>query len=603
MQRLDELDKAAKNADVDPETLQTWRLFGQTVGATEQQIDTSLRRLRRRTGEALQGGEVANSFRQLGIDTEFLSRNQDNLSAIVFRVSEELAKADDRTQAFASTVRILDIEGARLATGLIDSGDEFGRLADRARELGAIFPNELIPQITAAKDELTLATVAVRNQKDLLAVEFTPAIENLARVVLPFWIQQLRAAKEAVGDLFDTRANEEARDELEKLRRVYDDVRTTTSQLKLTEEGRRNILREQQQRLERIIELETQLGLRRREAANEPQQEPVDQGQVAANDEILNLALRQIETERRNRAVKTEVLNIKLREGEITQEIYNLEVARLNNIVATTAEERKILSLRERAEQALKAEEDRASLSQEILELKLETNRISEDEFFTQLEKLRGIEREKETLESIQTVSIDITNQFETQIDIFQRLTFQSERWDNSLRGVLTAALDIAQAFAQLSGLQQGGGGGFFSNFGRIFSGGGSSPLGTGSGIVNNNDTVINVLRRHQPHGAGRDSGRRRPGFRHHSRLPQAFPTQRGSRLDGPRIPGIQVRGGMLRGRSDNAAQERKRELPHTHAAKGRAGVAGAGAPVLPRSRNPPRRSSRTGTGCLGVLS
>ena len=189
--RLDEIDKASRAAGIDGETLQSWRLFGQLAGATASQIDTSLRRIRRRTGEALLGGEVAKSFEALGISMGFLRENSENVGRIVLEIADRLDNAKDRTTAFAAAVRIGDIEFARFAQGLIDSGADFEEMERRWRALGIIIPNDVLPAVTDAKDRMTELTAAIRTQKDLFLLGLTPALESALGIYL-IWSNRLK---------------------------------------------------------------------------------------------------------------------------------------------------------------------------------------------------------------------------------------------------------------------------------------------------------------------------------------------------------------------------------------------------------------------------
>ena len=152
---LDEIDKAARAAGVDTDTLQSWRLFGELSGATANQVDTSLRRIRRRIGEALDGGEVASQFDRLGVSLVNSTGAVRPLNDVMADLVESLASSGNASQVFAQAVRIGDIEFARFAQGIIDNGGNVREFFASLEASGTIIEKEVIDNAVRAKDAFT----------------------------------------------------------------------------------------------------------------------------------------------------------------------------------------------------------------------------------------------------------------------------------------------------------------------------------------------------------------------------------------------------------------------------------------------------------------
>ena len=340
--RLDEIDKAAQAAGIPPEVLQTWQLFGETVGSTTVQTNTSLRRFRRRLGEAQTGStETAAAFAKLGVSVRNVDGTARSVDETWADFTRRLSTTNDATGDFALGVRILDQEGARLVQGLINSGGEFENLAARAQSAGAIIGGDVVQAAVRAKDEVTIMTTALEAQRSVLAAEFIPALENLATTVMPFWIERIREARGLLSDLFDSRANEALNDELEdNIARIDSlnaqlDAQVGTEDELVIKEAQRNALLERQVAIRRELR-----GIAEAEAAADTQERQtldlIGEGGTEARAEaertIAELARIQLEAARQRREVAIEVLNIRLREGEITREQYDEEIARLQGI-------------------------------------------------------------------------------------------------------------------------------------------------------------------------------------------------------------------------------------------------------------------------------
>ena len=182
--RLDSIDKASRDAGVDPETLQTWRIYGQLVGATTQQVDTALRRFRRRLGEAQQGQAVASVFESLDVEVRNVDGSLRSLDQVFADTVQSLASAENPTVAFASALRIFDTEGARLVTGLIEQNTVLSDVTAQIENLNAIHTNETVRAVAGVKDEITLTNEAFRVAYERFIVEILPAWNRFRTVAV-----------------------------------------------------------------------------------------------------------------------------------------------------------------------------------------------------------------------------------------------------------------------------------------------------------------------------------------------------------------------------------------------------------------------------------
>ena len=484
--RLDEIDKAAQAAGIPPEVLQTWQLFGETVGSTTVQTNTSLRRFRRRLGEAQTGStETAAAFAKLGVAVRNVDGTARSVDETWADFTRRLSTTNDATGDFALGVRILDQEGARLVQGLINSGGEFENLAARAQSAGAIIGGDVVQAAVRAKDEVTIMTTALEAQRSVLAAEFIPALENLATTVMPFWIERIREARGLLSDLFDSRANEALNDELEdNIARIDSlnaqlDAQVGTEDELVIKEAQRNALLERQVAIRRELR-----GIAEAEAAADTQErqtldligEGGTEARVEAERTIAELARIQYDAARQRREVAIEVLNIRLREGEITREQYDEEIARLQGIrEAKEAEQEAEQGLFETTLERFRTRQAELELARGQLAVAEVTGRITADEA-ARLREILGIKMEEIALEQERTPAIEQENDLLIQqqnimVNIGSSLRgFQdsTEGWI----GLLGEALSIFSQFRSGGmGGQGGGGGGILGILGGLFGG------------------------------------------------------------------------------------------------------------------------------------
>ena len=224
---LDEIDKASRAAGIDPETLQSWRLFGELGGAAAGQVDTSLRRIRRRLGEAQLGGEVARSFDILGVSVRNANGELRTLEEVTPDLVNALAQADNTTTAFAAAVRIGDIEFARLAQAFIDNGGQVDQLFAKFRELGIILDSEVVDAAVKVKDEVTLLNAQLDAQEKLLTAGLLPGWLNFRTVINDLVIGAVDLAQ-AVGNALT--GNVSTRD-IDRLQTEYADAVKSVEEL------------------------------------------------------------------------------------------------------------------------------------------------------------------------------------------------------------------------------------------------------------------------------------------------------------------------------------------------------------------------------------
>ena len=506
--RLDEIDKAAQNAAIDAETLQTWRIFGETVGATSQQVDTSLRRLVRRTGEALQGGEVGNAFRQLGISMDFLQANANNAEAIMAKLATRLQNTENPTLAVAAGIRILDIEGARLVRGLVESNGSMEEFRRRLEEIGAIVPNEVLPAITATRDELTFLGAAFTTQKDLLLGEFIPAFRVVVGVMGSL-VDVLRRAREGWAELLDDSVLGGLRDQLQSLESQYRNLQGRRDSEQIRVDGKRISVAQRRLDLLKAIERTRSNILlveeRSAELGDAGSAGNVTEGTVDANLTILELAQKRLETELRNRDVQREYLRLALEGEHITQAEYDRQIALLEvkDEVAKTEK-----TIQELAMDRFEAEQRALEVNKELLRIKRDAGAITEAEYQAQLRKLEGLDAEEDKLKDIEDLLRDQNDLLNEQLGVLNEIDSAIGGFEDSARGWLRALVAVLKISKQISQQQggggQGGAGGFLSSLGRIFGGGGIStpaPAGAASGgaqgasgggttIINNSTTL-----------------------------------------------------------------------------------------------------------------
>ena len=199
-----QVDNAAEQSGIAAERIQEIAFAAkQTSGAEFDSVRDGLKELAIRSAEAAEGtGEAADAFDRLGISQEFL---QQSTTAEVFRrVRQELQGASAQMRSFAADAIFGGEAGQRLVETLGLSNDQFQRLADQARESGAVLSGEQVQALEKSRQAWSRLTSQVFGFGRQIAARLAPIVTGTVIPALRSMARSVRNTVRTVTTMSDT---------------------------------------------------------------------------------------------------------------------------------------------------------------------------------------------------------------------------------------------------------------------------------------------------------------------------------------------------------------------------------------------------------------
>jgi len=199
-----QVDNAAEQSGIAAERIQEIAFAAkQTSGAEFDSVRDGLKELAIRSAEAAEGtGEAADAFERLGISQQFL---QQSTTAEVFRrVRQELQGASAQMRSFAADTIFGGEAGQRLVETLGLSNQEFQRLADQARESGAVLSGEQVQALEKSRQAWSRLTSQVFGFGRQIAARLAPIVTGTVIPALRSMAQSVRNTVRTVTTMSDT---------------------------------------------------------------------------------------------------------------------------------------------------------------------------------------------------------------------------------------------------------------------------------------------------------------------------------------------------------------------------------------------------------------
>ena len=199
-----QVDNAAEQSGIAAERIQEIAFAAkQTSGAEFDSVRDGLKELAIRSAEAAEGtGEAADAFERLGISQEFL---QQSTTAEVFRrVRQELQGASAQMRSFAADTIFGGEAGQRLVETLGLSNEEFQRLADQARESGAVLSGEQVQALEKSRQAWSRLTSQVFGFGRQIAARLAPIVTGTVIPALRSMARSVRNTIRTVTTMSDT---------------------------------------------------------------------------------------------------------------------------------------------------------------------------------------------------------------------------------------------------------------------------------------------------------------------------------------------------------------------------------------------------------------
>lgn len=149
-------------------------------GSSAEDAANSLRFLQKNAVEAISGSkEMQLWFRRAGMSSDFLKKNLNNPVALLYAMSDAMARLPTQAQRIALSQALLARGGARTAQTLSRGSAELERLGDQAEELGAVMDDKTVVAMDDAGDSITRMERAVGGLFNRITAAALPAIERI----------------------------------------------------------------------------------------------------------------------------------------------------------------------------------------------------------------------------------------------------------------------------------------------------------------------------------------------------------------------------------------------------------------------------------------
>lgn len=199
-------DAAGQTADVAnrigvaTDALQELRFAAEATGADAATVDTSLRRLARRMGDAAAGtGSLKKVFDQYGIAVRDADGNMRSTEAVFRDLSDAIAGAESQQERLRIAFAAFDVEGAKLVPLMQEGGAGLDSYAEKARALGVVLDAQTIAAGERFGDEMLELQKALTGAGTAIGAALLPAINELIPVFREHAIPAIQGMAEGVA--------------------------------------------------------------------------------------------------------------------------------------------------------------------------------------------------------------------------------------------------------------------------------------------------------------------------------------------------------------------------------------------------------------------
>jgi hypothetical protein len=177
---LDESAKRALKINVDVSEVRGLELAAQLSGVAVDKLTSSYSILNKQIDAANQGGKAQQQlFKSLGLDSNALSGLGAGQQFEV--IAKSLDQIQDRTRRAALAVQLFGRGGLDLLPMLANGGKGLVGAMKDAQRLGGFISNEEAGRVEAANDAFTRLQFTMRSVFQRIAVDMSPALQNLFR--------------------------------------------------------------------------------------------------------------------------------------------------------------------------------------------------------------------------------------------------------------------------------------------------------------------------------------------------------------------------------------------------------------------------------------
>ena len=231
---LDRVEKAARNAGISIENLQSFEILGDLGGASLEATRIGLQRFNRRIGEAARGtGTLRDVLVDLDIPIRDIEGNLRSTEDVLRDFAQRLSLIEDPAVRASLAMSAFDTEGVSFGLALAETGNRLPDLERRFRSLGLIIDEEVVRGATAAKDELTLLGTVISKNLQAAVGQFLPTVTVLTSALINLASAGGQGIQASVGNFLEAQGGPEqfAVAIAEAVGNVVVDLRTSFDQL------------------------------------------------------------------------------------------------------------------------------------------------------------------------------------------------------------------------------------------------------------------------------------------------------------------------------------------------------------------------------------
>lgn len=174
---VEALVDTADKLGISTERLQAYRFAAEEAGIETGAFDTALQRFFRRLGEANEGtGVLSDTLVKLGISTRDSNGHLRDQNDVLLDYFDAIGKASTQTERLTLANKAFDTEGVDLVRLAKDGAAGFLEQANRARELGLVFEDDLLRSAAETRRELEVVSEVTEAQLNKAFLQAGPAI-------------------------------------------------------------------------------------------------------------------------------------------------------------------------------------------------------------------------------------------------------------------------------------------------------------------------------------------------------------------------------------------------------------------------------------------
>lgn len=164
---------------VSTDDLQHFQYAAKLSGISGEEAAASLGHLNRSIGEALQGGEAAQSFAAIGVAIKGVHGETRPTLEVLSDLADHFKATDDPAAKTALAMKTLGRAGAQLIPVLNQGGDEIKKLFKEADGLGGVLGKDFIEEADKAGDQIDRFGFALEGVKAKVTLAVLPALTSL----------------------------------------------------------------------------------------------------------------------------------------------------------------------------------------------------------------------------------------------------------------------------------------------------------------------------------------------------------------------------------------------------------------------------------------